>query len=120
MPMNRTLLAAATLLLALTCLLACSASKGPCEEVVLKHLKAPATADFSIKYSDHKETIGWVDSESSFGARLRTGFVCTIGSDSDLEVTADDKPRIAFVDEPMTNDERLRSGRPILNDQWLY
>ena len=103
----------------MVCVLACSGSKGPCEEVVLKHLKAPATAAFTIKYSDEKETVGWVDSDNSFGAKLRTGFVCVIGPEGE-NVKAGDQPRVAFVQEPKTYMERLESPRPILEDWWLY
>lgn len=119
--MKRTLVAATTLpLMALT--LACSGSKGPCEEVVLKHLKAPATAEFTIKFSDPKETVGWVDSQNSYGAKLRMGFVCVIGSDHTYKIdpAAHEKPQVAFVDEPRTYDERLEAGRPIFDDQWLH
>jgi hypothetical protein len=86
--------------------------------LVLKHLKAPAVAEFMIKFSDNKETVGWVDSQNSYGAKLRMGFVCVIGSDNTGEIKADDKPRIAFVDEPMTSSERLAAGRPIFAEQW--
>jgi len=114
---KRTLVAATSLpLMAFT--LACSASKTPCEELVLKHLKAPATAEFTIKFSDNKETVGWVDSQNSYGAKLRMGFVCVIGSDHTHEIYSDDKPHIAFVDEPRTYIERLEAGRPIFDDQW--
>jgi hypothetical protein len=70
--------------------LACSPSKTPCRETVLRHLKAPATAEFTITLSDARETIGWVDSENSYGAKLRTGLYL----------------------------ERLSEGRPIL--EWKY
>jgi hypothetical protein len=89
--------------------LACSPSKAPCKETVLRHLKAPATAEFTIALSDARETIGWVDSENSYGAKLRTGFVCEIH---------EGKPRIAFVDDPKPYRERLAEGRPILD--WEY
>ena len=89
--------------------LACSPSKTPCRETVLRHLKAPATAEFTITQSDARETIGWVDSENSYGAKLRTGFVCEIH---------EGKPRIAFVDKPQPYRERLAEGRPIL--EWEY
>jgi hypothetical protein len=85
--------------------LACSPSKTPCQETVLRHLKAPATAEFTITHSDARETIGWVDSENSYGAKLRTGFVCEIH---------EGKPRMAFVDDPKPYNERLSEGRPIL------
>lgn len=89
--------------------LACSPSKAPCRETVLRHLKAPATAEFTITLSDARETIGWVDSENSYGAKLRTGFVCEIH---------EGMPRIAFVDNPKPDRERLAEGRPIL--EWKY
>ena len=89
--------------------IACSPSMTPCRETVLRHLKAPATAEFTITHSDARETIGWVDSENSYGAKLRTGFVCEIHKG---------KPRIAFVDSPKPYLERLSEGRPIL--EWEY
>lgn len=87
---------------------ACSPSKAPCRETVLRHLKAPATAKFTITHSDARETIGWVDSENTYGAMLRTGFVCEIN---------EGKPRVAFVDEPIPYMERPSQGRPIID--WL-
>ena len=71
--------------------LACSPSKAPCKEAVLRHLKAPATAEFTIVVSDARETVGGVDAENSYGAKLRNGFVCEIH---------EGKPRMAFIDAP--------------------
>lgn len=89
--------------------LACSPSKAPCKKAVLRHLKAPATAEFTIIVSDARETVGWVDAENSYGAKLRNGFVCEMH---------EGKPRMAFVDDPKPERDRLREGRPILD--WLY
>lgn len=89
--------------------LSCSPSKAPCKEAVLRHLKAPATAEFTIIVSDAHETAGWVDAENSYGAKLRNGFVCEIH---------EGKPRMAFVDDPKPERDRLKEGRPILD--WLY
>lgn len=75
----------------------------------MKHLKAPATAEFTIISSDARETIGWVDAENAYGAKLRNGFVCEMDQG---------KPRMSFVNEPKPYHDRLREGRPILD--WLY
>jgi hypothetical protein len=100
-----------TLILFVSGLVGCSPTKGPCKETVLRHLKAPATAEVTFTFSDAREAGGWVDSANSYGAMLRNGFVCEIH---------EGKPRIAFVDEPKPDLERLREGRPILWEEWLY
>ena len=55
-----------------------------CEDQVKKYLKAPATAEFSgitetkivAQGNRNYAVIGWVDSQNSFGAKLRTKYVC--------------------------------------------
>jgi len=84
--------------------LACSQTRFPCEEMVRGHLKAPATAEFTIRYSDYRETVGWVDAQNSYGAKIRTGFVCQLGDDLG-QIKAGDRVRIAFTDEPKTSAE---------------
>ncbi len=57
-----------------------------CQEFVEDRLKAPATADFpggSFDYTTHngggRYTVdAFVDSENSFGAQVRTDFVCVV------------------------------------------
>lgn len=100
-----------TLLLFVSGFVGCSPTKGHCKETVLRHLKAPATAEFTFTFTDAREAGGWVDSENSYGAMLRNGFVCEMHQG---------KARIAFVDEPKPDLERLRAGRPILSEEWLY
>jgi len=52
-----------------------------CHNRVLGQLKAPATADFggdSVTGGEPTYTdTGYVDSENSFGAKIRTEYVCT-------------------------------------------
>ncbi|MGC9996658.1 MAG: zinc ribbon domain-containing protein [Terriglobia bacterium] len=56
-----------------------------CEDHVRQYLKAPSTARFSSYYDtevrDHGSgkysAVGWVDSQNSFGAMLRTEYICT-------------------------------------------
>jgi hypothetical protein len=60
--------------------------RSQCEDYVRKYLKSPSTAEFSgvaettvYGKGNHKYTaIGWVDSENSFGAKLRTNYACTV------------------------------------------
>jgi hypothetical protein len=59
-------------------------ARAKCEDYVKDYLKAPATAEFSgfadtqIIAQGHNKyaVIGWVDSQNSFGAELRTKYVC--------------------------------------------
>ena len=57
-----------------------------CKDWVKEKLKAPATADFSgerVSGSGGDYTIaGAVDSENSFGAKIRSTWVCTIKRDA--------------------------------------
>jgi len=55
-----------------------------CEDYVREYLKAPSTANFS-SYTEttvvdqgagHYAVIGWVDSQNSFGAKLRMNYIC--------------------------------------------
>jgi hypothetical protein len=62
------------------------------QQFVEDHLKAPSTADFGSvfgDYQDPRECVtkledggyvcrGWVDAENSFGANIRTRFVCVV------------------------------------------
>jgi hypothetical protein len=57
-----------------------------CEKAVLSRLKAPGSADFPGVFDDVSEPRkrpdgsylwgSWVDSQNSFGAKLRTRFMC--------------------------------------------
>jgi hypothetical protein len=55
-----------------------------CEDFVNDQLEAPSTADFpgassveNIKLDTYRVTAS-VDSENGFGAKIRTGYVCTV------------------------------------------
>ncbi len=62
------------------------------EEAVRRQLKAPSTADFGSVFGDYQDpdkqvvaldngsyaVHGWVDAENSFGAKLRSTWVCNI------------------------------------------
>ena len=67
-------------------------AKGVCQEFARKHLKAPSTAKLEplstvaaapshdkkwSKLRNVWESIGWVDSQNSYGAMLRTEYSCT-------------------------------------------
>lgn len=58
-----------------------SSAEITCEKLVTGKLKAPATADFT-QVTTYKDTVGDyitkgnVDSQNSFGANLRTSFLC--------------------------------------------
>jgi hypothetical protein len=61
-----------------------------CERAVKTTLKAPSTADFSgysdsdIKSAGNIYTVaGYVDSENSFGAKIRTDWNCQVRSTGD-------------------------------------
>lgn len=55
-----------------------------CESYVKDYLKAPSTAEFSgigetqivAQGGGKYAVIGWVDSQNSFGAKLRTKYIC--------------------------------------------
>jgi hypothetical protein len=57
-----------------------------CEDHVREYLKSPSTAQFSSYYDtevrDHGSgkysVMGWVDSQNSFGAMLRTEYICRV------------------------------------------
>ena len=59
-----------------------------CEEAVKRRLKAPATADFPfghsnqvrgvVGYTNRYRLSSYVDAQNSFGANLRTNFVCVV------------------------------------------
>lgn len=53
-----------------------------CEDAVKARLKAPSSADFHSGATETKpgvwRVVGDVDAENSFGAKIRTGFVCTV------------------------------------------
>lgn len=74
-----------------------------CKAAVSDQLKAPSTADFQGSTSvDYRTTggnnitvSGWVDSENSFGAKLRTTWTCSTdvdshGSPSNTDATVSD------------------------------
>jgi hypothetical protein len=56
-----------------------------CHQFVEDRLKAPSTADFE-DVDEYKASnsagvwtiVGWVDSENSFGAKIRTDYVCKV------------------------------------------
>jgi hypothetical protein len=62
-----------------------------CKRAVASELKAPATADFSGPFSstitEHSDgtydVVGYVDSENSFGANIRSDWTCTVRSTGD-------------------------------------
>ena len=61
-----------------------------CERAVETTLKAPATADFSgvtgseiANSADVYEVSGYVDSENSFGANVRTSWTCKVRDTGD-------------------------------------
>jgi hypothetical protein len=67
-----------------------------CRDAVRDELKAPATADFSEETAEETSTAftwaaaGAVDAENSFGAKIRSRWVCTArdrGGDWDADVT---------------------------------
>jgi len=57
-----------------------------CKEYVKNNLKAPATADFQSYYDAYVkkagqnkyEILSYVDAQNSFGAKLRTRYICDI------------------------------------------
>jgi len=57
-----------------------------CQDFVLERLTAPATADFPTGYADFTSVLSderfrvesYVDAENSFGAFIRTDFVCVV------------------------------------------
>jgi hypothetical protein len=63
-----------------------------CERLAKKQLKSPSTAEFTNASQQQKEISstttgltwdGWVDSENSFGANLRSYFTCDYNETSD-------------------------------------
>ena len=64
-----------------------SAAYYACTDYVRDRLKAPATADFPpynggvSRSGDTYRVNGYVDSENSFGANLRTNFTCSVSYD---------------------------------------
>lgn len=53
-----------------------------CKDMITNMLKSPASADFSSVYEDNLGSIkGSVDSDNSFGATLRTEFICKFNTD---------------------------------------
>lgn len=67
-------------------------AQGACEDFVEARLKAPATADFNHASETHLGDAVWrvsgtVDSENSFGAKVRTSFVCETEYDGDHKWT---------------------------------
>lgn len=70
-----------------------------CQDFVSKRLKAPSTAKFAdlydvkaFKEAGHFTVIGWVDSQNSFGAQIRTNYTCSV------EPTTGDKWRLLSID----------------------
>lgn len=65
-----------------------SVAEVACENAVRANLKAPATASFSSNASDagYREwtVSGYVDSENSFGAMIRTNYSCTVDITADV------------------------------------
>jgi hypothetical protein len=64
-----------------------------CREWVKERLKAPATADFASesvsKVGKHYTVTGAVDAENSFGAQIRTPFLCTATHDGEASTLVD-------------------------------
>jgi hypothetical protein len=64
-----------------------------CRDWVKERLKAPATADFAnetvSKAGNRYTVIGAVDAENSFGAKIRTPFVCTATHDGEASTLVD-------------------------------
>jgi hypothetical protein len=57
------------------------------ENFIKDQLKAPSTAEFSphgetrVAYNEADDTYtvrGWVDAQNSFGAKLRSKYICTV------------------------------------------
>lgn len=68
-----------------------------CEEFVKQQLKAPGSADFSEQQhnevgEDKWRVVGVVDSENSFGAKLRADYAC------ELKYVGDDEWRASNVE----------------------
>ncbi|MDX3235666.1 hypothetical protein PV392_08195 [Streptomyces sp. ME03-5709C] len=75
-----------------------------CETFVKRQLKSPATADFpGVTDPDYAKTttlhdtkpwkykvVGVVDSENSFGAKVRSNYTCTVSTKDDDTWTLDD------------------------------
>jgi hypothetical protein len=78
---------------------------GTCDRLVTRNLKAPKTAEVSNYYTDQQNGtltgsyltgyrwMGTVDSQNSFGAMLRTTFLCTTGP-------AEDTVHVEFAASP--------------------
>lgn len=100
---------AATAALLMATLAACGGDSTPldqsaavmCEGFVEKRLKSPGSADFSgvtdtviTTLSDKKpwkyKVTAYVDSENSFGAKVRNDYVCTISTKDNKNWTLDD------------------------------
>ena len=62
-------------------------ARNQCQDWVRDKLKAPSTADFAdtitVAGSPAWKFTGQVDAENSFGAKIRTGWSCTISLDGD-------------------------------------
>ena len=66
-----------------------------CTDAVSQQLKAPGSADFQSKLDvDYRTSggnnitiIGYVDAENSFGAKLRTDWMCSADVDSQGQAT---------------------------------
>lgn len=108
---TRTTAAAMTALLTAT-LVACSGSDEPlsesaavmCEQFVKKNLKSPGSADFpGVTDTEYAKTTrlstakpwkykvaGVVDSDNSFGASVRSDYVCTVSTKDNDTWTLDD------------------------------
>jgi len=65
-----------------------SVAEVACENAVRANLKAPSTASFSSDATDaghRKWTVsGFVDAENSFGAKIRTDYLCTVDITGDV------------------------------------
>jgi hypothetical protein len=108
----RTAVVAASLLLA-PLLTACSSGDGAplsesaavmCEDFVKERLKSPGSADFpGVTSPDYAKTTtlhntkpwkykvtGVVDSQNSFGAKVRSNYVCTVSTKDDKSWHLDD------------------------------
>lgn len=66
-------------------------AESACEDNISQQLKTPSTADYVDVESTSTGSNAWsvtgsVDSENSFGARVRTDWTCAVTFDSDREV----------------------------------
>ncbi len=89
-----------------------------CKEAMLAQLKSPWSAKFSPLKEDHTlllELKWYVDSQNSYGALLRTNFICSVWNDWDVSTfTSDDldpstyNAKNSLFDDNISNAEKQR------------